>query len=67
MSLHSGGRADALHLMDEALATTRHQHVWEAELHRLKGELLLTRSAGVDATPAQISAQAEVCFRCALE
>ena len=40
-----GGRAeDALRVLDEALAMTHGQPVWKAELHRLRGELLLVVS-----------------------
>jgi predicted ATPase len=65
-----------LRVLDEASAMTHDQHVWEAELHRLKGELVRP-GGGDDAgiTPAeapaapqagQPAAEAEVCFRHAL-
>jgi class 3 adenylate cyclase/predicted ATPase len=51
-----------LTLLAEALAVTNDtgEHRWEAELHRLKGELLLARSAEHDTEP-------EACFRQALD
>jgi TOMM system kinase/cyclase fusion protein len=51
-----------LTLLAEALAVTNDtgEHRWEAELHRLKGELLLARSAEHDTEP-------EACFRHALD
>jgi predicted ATPase len=57
------GRCEAgLTLLAEALAVTNDtgEHRWEAELHRLKGELLLARSAEHDTEP-------EACFRQALD
>jgi predicted ATPase len=74
----SGRAGDGLRVLDEASAMTHDQHVWEAELHRLTGELLLVRPGGGDdagTTPAeapaapqagQPAAEAEVCFRHAL-
>ena len=70
---------DALRLLDEALAMMHDQHVWEPELHRLRGELLLVRPGGgddagsfpTDAPAArragQAATRAEDCFRHALE
>ena len=73
----SGRAEDGLRLLDEASAMTHDQHVWEAELHRLRGELLLVALAAdargpARATPRRSQAcqpvtQAEVCFRQALE
>jgi predicted ATPase len=74
----SGRAEDGLRVLGEASAMTHDQHVWEAELHRLTGELLLVRPGGGDdagTTPAeapaapqagQPAAEAEVCFRHAL-
>ena len=74
------GRAeDGLRLLGEALAMTHGQHVWKAELHRLRGELLLGRPGGGDhaeAAPTDAPAvtegghsidQAESCFRHAID
>jgi predicted ATPase len=53
---------EGLSLLGEALAVAHdtRERRWEAELHRLKGELLLMRAVGHDA-------KAEACFRQALE
>jgi TOMM system kinase/cyclase fusion protein len=53
---------EGLTLLDEALALTndREERRWEAELYRLKGELLLVHSAAHHA-------EAETCFRQALD
>ncbi len=68
-----GGRADdALRVLDEALAMTHGQPVWKAELHRLRGELLLDALAApvdghaVTETGHFIDA-AESCFRHAID
>jgi TOMM system kinase/cyclase fusion protein len=57
-----GKREEGLTLLAEALAVANDtgEHRWEAELYRLKGELLLTRSAEYDT-------EAETCFRQALD
>ena len=57
-----GQREAGLALLAEALAVLNDtgERRWEAELHRLKGELLLARAAGHDA-------EAETCFRQALD
>jgi TOMM system kinase/cyclase fusion protein len=57
-----GQREEGLSLLAEALALTndRGERRWEAELHRLKGELLLAGSAEPDA-------EAETYFRQALD
>ena len=44
----SGRAEDGLRVLDEALAMLHDQQVWEAELHRLRGELLLHRLGGRD-------------------
>jgi predicted ATPase len=75
----SGRAQDGLRVLDEALAITHGQHVWKAELHRLRGDLLLVCSNGRDdaeAAPVDASAvtevgqsiaQADSCFRHAIE
>jgi predicted ATPase len=57
-----GQREDGLSLLAEALATVHKtgERWWEAELHRLKGELLLALSA-------EKYAEAETCFHQALD
>jgi predicted ATPase len=74
-----GWAEDALRTLSEALAMTRGQDVWKAELHRLRGELLLVRRGGGDganAAPADAATvtevgdsldQAESCFRHAID
>jgi predicted ATPase len=56
-----GQREAGLTLLAEALAVLNDtgERRWEAELHRLKGELLLAHAVGHDA-------EAEICFRQAL-
>ena len=58
----AGQREEGLSLLAEALATVHKtgERWWEAELHRLKGELLL-------ALLPQKYAEAETCFRQALD
>ncbi len=75
----SGRAEDGLRVLGEASAMMADQHVWEAELHRLRGELLLARLSGGDdagTTPTdapgvtdagQPITQAEICFRHALD
>ena len=63
IALSRMGRFDeALETIDESFPFTVRtgQHYYEAELHRLKGELLLARNSS-DA------AQAELCFRSAID
>src|SRR5262245_9008212 len=57
-----GQREEGLSLLVEALALTndRGERRWEAELYRLKGELLLVHSA-------EHHAEAETCLRQALD
>jgi predicted ATPase len=58
-----GGQVEeGLHLLAEALAVSNDtgECRWDAELHRLKGELLLAR-------PVEHHAEAETCFRQALD
>jgi predicted ATPase len=58
---------EGLGLIAEALdiANQTGEHYSEANLHRLKGELLLKR--GVEYTESKIQEQAETCFRQAIE
>jgi predicted ATPase len=58
----AGRGEEGLTLLAEALALTndREERRWEAELYRLKGELLLVHSAAHHA-------EAEICFRQALD
>jgi predicted ATPase len=75
----SGRAEEGLRVLDEALAILHDQHVWEAELHRLRGELLLALPGGRnDAEAVSVDAsvlteagrsitQAESCFRDAIE
>jgi predicted ATPase len=72
-----GQATEGLNVLAEALACTHTtgERCWEAELYRLKGELLLQSGAqglgsGVlppDAGPQTRDAEAEACFRQALE
>jgi predicted ATPase len=74
-----GQTEDALRVLDEAAVMAHDQHVWKAELHRLRGELLLVRRGGGDGmktAPADAAAvtevgdtldQAESCFRHAID
>jgi predicted ATPase len=57
-----GQREAGLTLLTEALAVTndKGERRWEAELYRLKGELLLARATGQET-------EAETCFRQALD
>jgi len=61
---HTGQTEEGLRLLAEALAVMDRtgEHWWEAEVHRLTGELLLAQ----EDTP-QKWVQAEACFRYALE
>jgi predicted ATPase len=60
-----------LHLVSEALQMMQDQHLWGAELQRLKGELLLlyARAASSKAgiANAERIIQAEICFQRALK
>jgi predicted ATPase len=57
-----GAADESLRVLTEALTAVQHtgECVWEAELHRLKGELLRTSSV-------EQSTEAESCFRQAIE
>jgi class 3 adenylate cyclase/predicted ATPase len=59
-----GQPAEGLSLLTEALASVDRTgaRVWEAELHRLEGELLLTQAGESQQVP-----EAEACFRQALD
>jgi class 3 adenylate cyclase/predicted ATPase len=58
---------EGLGLIAEALdfANQTGEHYWEADLHRLKGELLLKK--GAEDAESKIEEQAETCFRRAIE
>jgi predicted ATPase len=45
----------------------RNQHLWDAELHRLRGELLLLAGQPTPHEAGDRVSQAELCFRQALE
>ena len=79
-NLEIGKAEDGLRALDEAecIVNKNDERFYEAELHRLKGELLLVQSRGGSRTaPTEISmlmetdqtvlTEAEVCFRQALE
>jgi DNA-binding winged helix-turn-helix (wHTH) protein/predicted ATPase len=58
------------HLLSEALAAThtKELRVWEAELHRLQGELLLRHAVGKGDTGANLlKTDAQNCFRQAID
>ncbi len=42
---HNGDTEDGLRLLDKASTFIRDQHLWDAELHRLRGEFLLLTGA----------------------
>ena len=67
VTAQAGDVAEGLRLVDEALATVEKsgERSWQAEVHRLHGELLL-QQAGSDATTSSAAEVAEVCFRQAL-
>jgi class 3 adenylate cyclase/tetratricopeptide (TPR) repeat protein len=67
----AGQIAEGLSVLEEALAAVRNnaEHLYEAELYRLKGELLLqsgVRGLEPEDCPARI-AEVEACFRQALD
>jgi tetratricopeptide (TPR) repeat protein len=65
--LRGGQVEDGLRILRRALAVTRDQHVWKAELHRLYGEFLLASSHAHDYADADQSiTRAEDCFRRAI-
>ena len=66
------GQVDqGMRLLSEALATMHEQHIWGAELHRLKGELLLLHARGAPTNAAVVAGQptiqAEICLCQALD
>jgi predicted ATPase len=66
----AGQVEEGLRLLSEALALThtRGLRLWEAELHRLQGELLLRQALGKrDTFTAQTETDAQTCFRQALD
>src|SRR5262249_53899455 len=65
----AGQVAAALAVAAEALAAARRtgEQFWEAELHRLQGEVLASAPAAAGVAPAGSPVRAEPCFRAALE
>lgn len=68
----SGQTSAALNLLAEALALAEKTvgHYWEAELHRLKGEMLLKAEGGTPKIRGQVrkdESEAEACFWQAIE
>jgi DNA-binding NtrC family response regulator/predicted ATPase len=65
---NAGQVAAGLRVLDEALAAVHKsgEHRWEAELYRLKGELLLRLPVGADLKHGALD-EAETCFRQALD
>jgi TOMM system kinase/cyclase fusion protein len=63
--LQTGAAREGLALLDEAEAAVEHtyERYWEAEIHRLRGQLLL--AAAEQATPG-VNRSAEACYRRAL-
>jgi predicted ATPase len=64
---HNGDIEGGLRLLDEASTKVRDQHLWDAELHRLRGELLLLAGAPTPHEAGDRVSRAELCFRQALE
>jgi predicted ATPase len=64
--LQTGAAREGLTLLDEAVAVVEqtHERYWEAEIHRLRGQLLL--AASEPGAPAA-APSAEACYRHALE
>jgi predicted ATPase/transcriptional regulator with XRE-family HTH domain len=60
----AGQSEQGLNMLTEALAQVdkTDERVWEAELHRLKGELLLMQSRAKEDTPTAPFAEVEACF-----
>ena len=66
----AGNIQQASEALDQAFefAKTHDEHAWEAELYRIKGELLLDqRLANRRATRSRSEQEAEECFRAAME
>jgi TOMM system kinase/cyclase fusion protein len=64
--LQTGAAREGLRLLDEAEAAVEHTHerYWEAEIHRLRGRLLLVAS---EPAGPEVARSAEACYRRALE
>jgi predicted ATPase len=64
-----GQPQEGLRILDEALTAAQKYDVWDGELYRVKGELLLTQAAMQDSWPTLSAAVVEVetCFRQALD
>jgi predicted ATPase len=67
-ALRQGQISDDLHVIDEALrlTATNFDRFWEAELHRLRGELLLLQAGNKPLGKGQGTAEAAGCFEQAL-
>jgi predicted ATPase len=67
-ALRQGQIADGLHVIDEALrlTATHFDRFWEAELHRLRGELLLLQAGNKPLGKDQGTAEAATCSQQAL-
>jgi predicted ATPase len=65
----AGQAEEGLSVLAEALASVDNtgQHSWEAELYRLKGELLLRCIEPVEMMQGEAEADAEACFRQAIQ
>ena len=63
-----GQGEEALAVLTEALALVKHkdERMWEAELDRLRGELMLTQSR-VQRRESRVQKEAEECFQQAVE
>ena len=67
---HSVGQSEAgLTVLAEALAQVEKtgERFWEAELYRLKGELLLMQDRGMENKPTALFVEVETCFHQAIE
>jgi predicted ATPase len=64
-ALRQGQSADGVHAIDEALrlTATNFDRFWEAELHRLRGELLLLQAGNSPLGTDQETAEAAGCFQ----
>jgi predicted ATPase len=63
----SGNVEHGLELLNEASISVRDQHLWDAEMHRQRGELLLLKDAPKVSKDFKHGAYAEACFLQAIE
>jgi hypothetical protein len=65
----AGQTEQGLNLLDEALAISNKtgNRFWDAELHRLKGELLLMHDSDKESAPTARTAEVEACFHQAID